>query len=598
VLAVLAMLAVCGCAGGPRHDGNGAAAAAHAVAPGRLQFVIIPDRTGGERPGVFPRALEAVNLLQPEFVISVGDLIEGSSDDPRVVQAQFDELEQLVGRLDVPFYYVTGNHDISNPMMARMWEERFGPRYYYFVRGDVLFVCLNTEEGHIPGGLELQAARVCHTLAAYHDARFTFVFMHKPVWVEEPVPAWWTRIEQALAGRPYAVFAGHQHTYRKRVRHGRPYYSLATCGGWSYLDGVYAGLFDHVTLVTLSGTNLSVVNLKVDGILPDDVVTDESVAYGQRLSAEGVHTAPVFFEEPVFEAGVLTVTLSNCLQMPMHMELGARAEGRVLVQPMEACVALAPGETAVRVFEVEATRSNTGDPAGVVIVDWRARIEPPGRKAFYTQGTARTGIVRAHVCPRIRHTVTIDGQLDEWPALTVVCTNPVYFGFGRTAWFGPDDASFRFGVQHDDEYVYVALAVNDEVLHVTPAARAGQQDGVELWLQGNPWDAGALGEKPWCILVSPGTGVTACVIHNTEHVPQGVRAACHAAPGGYVIEYAVPRRALIGGEGHALRELYLNIAVNDYDVAGGNGVQLWWQPDHRSRAGYRGAGTFRLNSAR
>src|SRR5206468_2697058 len=42
-----------------------------------FQFVIVTDRTGGHRPGVFGEAVRKINLLQPEFVISVGDLIEG-----------------------------------------------------------------------------------------------------------------------------------------------------------------------------------------------------------------------------------------------------------------------------------------------------------------------------------------------------------------------------------------------------------------------------------------------------------------------------------------------------------------------------------------
>lgn len=587
---LLALVALCGCAGGPRQAG----VPAQVPSEPRLQFVIIPDRTGGERPGVLPRAIEQVNLLQPELVMCVGDMIEGYSEDARVVQGQFEELERLLARLDAPFYYVPGNHDISNPMMAKLWEERFGPRYYYFLKDDVLFICLNTEEGMEPGGLEIQAAKVCRTLETYRDVRFTFVFMHKPVWAGDEVPEWWRRIEYALAGRPYAVFAGHDHTYRKHVRRGMPHYRLATCGGWSYLDGVYAGLFDHITQVTLVGTNLTVVNFKINGVLPDDIVTDETVAYGKRLAAEGVHVAPVFIEGAGFEQGEMTVTLSNCLQMPVEFEVTVRAEGRVLATPEEMGVSLAPGEVAVRSVQLETTRGNTGDVAGVVEMNWQARCEPAGAKAFYTQGRERAGIVRPFTCPRIDRAVNVDGRLDEWPALRFVCTNPVYFGFDRATWFGADDGSFRFDVRHDDAQVYVAVAVSDEALVVATNLAAWQQDGVELWMKGNPWRAGARGEGPLCIAVSPGEGTNNWVLHNQEKLPAGIRVACQAAPGEYTIEYAIPRRALAAGENDELRELYVNVAVNDYDPPGRSGVQLWWQPDYRSRTGYKGAGTMRM----
>ena len=47
--------------------------------PMDFQFAIVSDRTGGHRTGVFSRAMHQVNLLQPEFVMSVGDLIEGGT---------------------------------------------------------------------------------------------------------------------------------------------------------------------------------------------------------------------------------------------------------------------------------------------------------------------------------------------------------------------------------------------------------------------------------------------------------------------------------------------------------------------------------------
>jgi hypothetical protein len=47
-------------------------------APRNFQFVIIGDRTGGANAaGTFKRAIEQLNPLQPEFVINVGDTIEG-----------------------------------------------------------------------------------------------------------------------------------------------------------------------------------------------------------------------------------------------------------------------------------------------------------------------------------------------------------------------------------------------------------------------------------------------------------------------------------------------------------------------------------------
>ena len=45
--------------------------------PDEFQFAVISDRTGGHREKIFSKAVEQLNLLQPVFVLSVGDLIEG-----------------------------------------------------------------------------------------------------------------------------------------------------------------------------------------------------------------------------------------------------------------------------------------------------------------------------------------------------------------------------------------------------------------------------------------------------------------------------------------------------------------------------------------
>ena len=110
-----------------------------------FRFVVVTDRTGGHRDGVFETAMPRINLVRPEFVVSVGDLIEGYTDDPAVLGQQWDQIGTAVGQLQMPFFYAPGNHDMSNAVMAEAWHARFGPSYYDFRYRDVLFVVLNSE---------------------------------------------------------------------------------------------------------------------------------------------------------------------------------------------------------------------------------------------------------------------------------------------------------------------------------------------------------------------------------------------------------------------------------------------------------------------
>ena len=92
--------------------------------PDNFRFVIVADRTGGHRPGVFAHAVEKLNLLKPEFVVSIGDLIEGYTHDDSELNRQWDEFDGIVDKLQMPFFYVPGNHDISNAAMAEKWQQR------------------------------------------------------------------------------------------------------------------------------------------------------------------------------------------------------------------------------------------------------------------------------------------------------------------------------------------------------------------------------------------------------------------------------------------------------------------------------------------
>ncbi len=41
-----------------------------------FNFAIVSDNSGGHRPGVFKEAILKLNQLKPDFVISIGDLID------------------------------------------------------------------------------------------------------------------------------------------------------------------------------------------------------------------------------------------------------------------------------------------------------------------------------------------------------------------------------------------------------------------------------------------------------------------------------------------------------------------------------------------
>jgi hypothetical protein len=261
--------------------------------PDQFQFAIVSDRTGGHRAQVFSQAVARINLMQPQFVLCVGDLIEGGKKKPEQVLAEWKEFDGYVNQLQMPFYYVPGNHDVAFAQNDKIWQDRYGRRWYHFVYRKVLFLCLNTEDP--PGSSSIGKEQVAYAKKALEDnkdVRHTIVALHKPVWTyPEKTRAGWLEVEKALADRKYTVFCGHVHRYRKYVRQGRNYYQLATTGGGSKMRGVEYGEFDHVVWVTMKKDGPVFANLLLDGILPDDLKTPESSEKGQARKL--LKTVPV-----------------------------------------------------------------------------------------------------------------------------------------------------------------------------------------------------------------------------------------------------------------------------------------------------------------
>src|SRR5471030_2384281 len=61
-----------------------------------LGFTVIGDNTAFGRPGVFDQAMVQVSWLRPDFVLSVGDLIEGYHEDRNVIATQWNDAERSI----------------------------------------------------------------------------------------------------------------------------------------------------------------------------------------------------------------------------------------------------------------------------------------------------------------------------------------------------------------------------------------------------------------------------------------------------------------------------------------------------------------------
>jgi hypothetical protein len=268
--------------------------------PDDFQFAIVSDRTGGHRARVFSRAVDQLNLLQPEFVVSVGDLIEGGKEDPERLAAEWREFQGYVARLQMPFFYAPGNHDISNLFQEKLWQEKFGRRYYHFLYKNVLFLILCSEDPPKSSSISKeQVAYVQKALQENAGVRWTFVLLHKPLWTHADLERnGWLDVERLLTGRKCTVFCGHVHRYQKFVRNGHNYYQLATTGGGSRMRGPRYGEVDQIAWVTVKKSGPVLANILLDGVYGEDLTLPASEEAGVARDLRATHPVrgKVYFE--------------------------------------------------------------------------------------------------------------------------------------------------------------------------------------------------------------------------------------------------------------------------------------------------------------
>ncbi|MFF0818470.1 metallophosphoesterase family protein [Rhodococcus sp. NPDC003318] len=277
--------------------------------PDEFTFALLSDRTGFAREGVFERAVEATNLFNPDFVVQVGDTIEGYTENINEIWGQWREFEGITSALDAPLFRTPGNHDVSNEVMRAEWLRRYGALYYAWRYRDALFVVLDTQDpppsieemthgmspeefadllrtmhtdvqenpadfiasqkDHVEGPVgarfsDEQLAWVGEILAANRDVRHTFVFMHIPCWQDKDSKEF-TALRDALADRDYTAFGGHCHNYRREVIDGRDWIRLGSTGG-VWVTDKEDGNWDHITLVSLTRNGVKIANVVLEGI--------------------------------------------------------------------------------------------------------------------------------------------------------------------------------------------------------------------------------------------------------------------------------------------------------------------------------------------
>ena len=416
-----------------------------AAQAGTVHFAVIGDRTGEPADGIYEQALAEIARLRPDFLMTVGDAIDGYTEDSVKLNHQWDSVLTMYSDVSFPIHHTPGNHDIQGAMSEQVYRAKIGEPSYSFTFDGGAIVVLDNSRVERSEDLEPdQVAWLGEQLVKYQNVPNLMVFMHKPLWYNSTALGKPDTLHTLFTHYGVdAVISGHFHSYFSGKFDGVRYVSIGSSGGG--ISPSSPGPKYHFAWVTVDDEGIHLSPILLGSVLPWD-----AVSYTEVFTASTITSGAVNYIEALKipelgkgATGKVAVKVENLTDScawdnALHWSL---PEGWTIT-PATVPVQLAPGETVSFGFEVT--------PAADLYPLPQLMLEVPYSDADTCYIHTDLDIDRQAECVRVTEAPTIDGHLDE------ACWNRMVHGlFDYDGTLSRADSTQVF-FAYDTDHLYLA----------------------------------------------------------------------------------------------------------------------------------------------
>lgn len=319
-----------------------------------VRICVIGDRTGDAQDGIYEGILEEIDLLRPDLILTVGDMIEGPADSYEEIDRRWKEYKEIISHTDIPVYFTPGNNDIFDSVSLDYYRKNISKPYYSVDTLGIHIVSIDNSMVSRSSKISSEQYDFLKNDLSKNKNSIVIVIMHKPFWKESVAKGESDSLHTLFKEyKVDLVLSGHYHEYFTGKYDGVRYVSVGSSGGAAWRD--YAeDMSYHFTFITLDDKGIHIAPIKRNSVKAGDFVTSEENDVIGEMSEKGIQMEKLLYDEVGGKLLAKAVSLSVFNLTPENISgnLKWESNGNWNVLPSEAGVKVESGKNGTYTFDI------------------------------------------------------------------------------------------------------------------------------------------------------------------------------------------------------------------------------------------------------